>query len=425
MLPRLLENGITVNKSRAKKKILIISSLYPRFPDGVAAQTTLYHNLLHLRKKYHTRMICIVPDHIVPIIPKEIEKAVDVLPYTDQRTVYGHSLFATLKAIKDYIHHYEHMGNTVFECVKESLYKRTVEYDPDFILFEQTGYSMIDWRRKLDQQLHTKFIIRIHDPFPLHLEKIVVRSKAIKESIFLGMRKRGITAFEKRHIQDWDGILTHTAVEKQHYDRLSSFKIPVHVAPIGVDIHHLSVKHNQAAKDIDIVYMGAMRWRPNVDSVLWFYEHVLPPLKKNIPNCRMAVVGRNPSKRILKLASEHIIVTGEVEDIREYAKRSKISYCFSLSGSGIKKKIMELLAMGLPVVCDKESLQGYDAQRVRGVVVVDKSNIPGIVDTMVGLLENPKLLAGMSRDAAETARQYFDYRKISYDFETYVRSSEG
>ncbi len=414
-----------MNKSHPKKKVLIVSSLNPRFPDGVAAQTTLYHNLLHLMNKYHTRMICLVPDDTVPIIPKEIEKAVDVLPYSDQSTVYGHSLFATLKAIKDYIHHYERMGNNVLEYVKESLYPRIVQYDPDFILFEQTGYSMIDWRRKLDRQLHTKFLIRIHDPYPLHLEKIVVHSKSIKESIFLSMRKSCITAFEKKYIQDWDGILTHTAVEKQHYDRLSSFKVPVHVAPIGVDTHFLSVKHTQAAKDIDMVYIGAMRWRPNVDSVLWFYENVLPPLIKKIPNFRLAVVGRNPSKRILKLASEHVIVTGEVEDIREYAKRSKLSFCFSLSGSGIKKKIMELLAMGLPVVCDKESLEGYDAQRVRGVIVIDKSNIPGIIDTTIGLLENPKLLAGMSRDAAETARQHFDYRKISYDFETYVRSSES
>jgi glycosyltransferase involved in cell wall biosynthesis len=414
-----------MNKSRPKKKVLIVSSLYPRFPDGVAAQTTLYHNLLHLMKKYHTRMISLVPDDAEPIIPKDIDKAVDVLPYSDQHTFHGHSLFATLKAIRDHIHHYERMGNNVFECVKDNLYSRIVQYDPDFILFEQTGYSMIDWRRKLDRELHTKFLIRIHDPFPLHLEKIVEHSTSIKESIFLGMRKRRIATFEKKYIQDWDGILTHTAVEKQYYDKLSSFKVPVHVAPIGVDVHHLSVKHTQAAKDIDMVYIGAMRWRPNVDSVLWFYEHILPSLMNKIPNFRLAVVGRNPSRRILKLASDHVIVTGEVDDIREYAKRSKLSFCFSLSGSGIKKKIMELLAMGLPIVCDKESLQGYDAGKVRGVIIVDKNAIPNIVNTIVDLLENPELLEGMSRDAAETARQHFDYREISYDFETYVRSRES
>ena len=414
-----------MNKSRTKQKVLIVSSIYPRFPDGVAAQTTLYHNLLHLMKKYHTRMICLVPDDTVPIIPKEIEKAVDVLPYSDQSTVYKHSLLATSKAIRDHIRHYERMGNAIFECVKDSLYSRIVQNDPDFILFEQTGYSMIDWRRKLDRQLHTKFLIRIHDPFPLHLEKIVHHSKSIKKPIFLGMRKRRIAAFEKKHIEDWDGILTHTAVEKQYYDRLSSFKIPVHVAPIGVDVRHLTVKHTQAVKDIDVVYIGAMRWRPNVDSVVWFCEHILPPLKKKIPNFRLAVVGRNPSKRIRKLASEHIIVTGEVEDIREYAKRSKLSFCFSLSGSGIKKKIMELLAMGLPIVCDKESLQGYDTETMKGIVIVDKGDIRGIVDTMLGLLENPQLLEGMSRDAAKTARQYFDYREIVYDFETFVGSPES
>ena len=204
---RLPEKAIPMNKSNTKQKVLIVSSLYPRFPDGVAAQTTLYHNLLHLMKKYDARMICLIDDDTVPIIPREIEKAVDVLPYSYQHVVRGHPVFDKLKIISDHIHYYERMGNNVFECVKDRLNSRIVEFGPVFILFEQTRYSMIDWRRKLDRQIHAKFLIRIHDPFPLHLEKIVHHSKSIKESVFLGMRKHRIAAFEKKHIgigYGWD-----------------------------------------------------------------------------------------------------------------------------------------------------------------------------------------------------------------------------
>ena len=403
------------------KKVLIISPIYPRFPDGSAAQTTLYHSLILLRRKYEVRMICILEEDIKYIIPPDNVKEVKVFTYSFHKRVSRNKYLDKIRTYRYYIHRYQNIGDEIFNIMENELKKQIYEYKADFILFEQLGFSMFNWRRRLVKNVNEKCLLRVHDALPLHLKKVIHYSKSVKESMLLRMQKYTITKLEKEYIKDWDGILTHSDVDGKYYYSLSSKTVPVNTAKIGIDIDYFLLRNSSQSKDIDMIYVGSMRWKPNVDCVVWFCEIILPLISMKLPSFRIFIVGRNPSKRVQRLASKNVIVTGEVEDIREYAKRSKLSFLFIFSGSGIKKKIMELLAMGIPIICDRESLQGYNEEEMGGVIIVNKTNITNIADTIVKLLNNEQLRIEMSQSAVVTARKYFDYRKIDYNFEEFVK----
>ena len=78
-----------------------------------------------------------------------------------------------------------------------------------------------------------------------------------------------------------------------------------------------------------------MGWKPNVENVVWFSNVVLPILINYNRDIKFYIVGLNPSKKVLNLNSENIIVTGAVEDIRDYVKRAKVSF---ILGSQVQER---------------------------------------------------------------------------------------
>ena len=235
-----------------------------------------------------------------------------------------------------------------------------------------------------------------------------------------------MTFYEKKFINDWDSILTHSDTEKQYYSMLSKESVPVHVTKIGIDLDYFTLPNTPFDKrDIDMIYIGSMKWKSNVDCVVWFCNEILPLILKKIPRFRLAIVGRNPSHRVQELSSDYVLVTGEVKDVREHIKRSKLSFLFSFSGSGIKRKLMELLAMGIPIICDRDSLQGYEEDEIGGIIVVDKSNIADITDNILKILQNEQLWFNLNQSALECAMKSFDNKKIDYHFEKFLIMSKN
>ena len=191
---------------------------------------------------------------------------------------------------------------------------------------------------------------------------------------------------------------------------------------IGIDINYFKGKNkNFNLRDIDIIFVGSMRWTPNVDNVIWFANRVFPFILKELPKAKFYIVGRNPSQRVINLRSDHIIATGEVEDVRKYLNRSKVSFLFSFSGSGIKIKVMELLAMGVPIICDRDSLQGYNKENIKGVLILKKNEPIKLLESIHELIFNKKKWQKISDEAVAYAKEHFDYKTIKWNFKELER----
>ena len=404
-----------------KKKILIIAANYPRFPGGGGDQTILYQTLMLLKDKYVVKMLCLLRRFGDYSIPVEFREMVHLLFYPIQKQInYG----GNVGKIKNLIHEikqFQTPGSQIFRYIRSEVSEQIFTFNPHFILFEQTGYSMVHWRRPLNVPLATKCILRIHDAFPIHLIRTITHSKNWKEYLIKKIQLLTIQNHEKKYAGDWDAILTLSANKKERYEKITSSYLPIHITRVGVDTSYFSPGQS-SQRDIDVVYVGSMSWTPNVDNVVWFHNRVLPKVMRKLPNLQFFVVGRNPSKRVKKLHSQNIIITGEVGDVREYLNRSKLSFIFSFSGSGIKMKIMELLAMGIPIICDKESLQGYNGIEMGGVINVKKNDIDVIVDKIIEILNDKKQWFALSKAARATAGKYFDYRNIDYNFEEFLEN---
>src|SRR5262249_35119838 len=125
-----------------------------------------------------------------------------------------------------------------------------------------------------------------------------------------------------------------------------------------------------------IAFTGAMDYPPNTDAALYLVETILPLVQRAIPDARALIVGRDPPARLARAGQRPgVTVTGFVDDVRPYLEQATVFAARLRSGAGIQNKVLEALAMELPVIASPLAADGLrtedgqtpPAQIVRGV----------------------------------------------------------
>lgn len=120
-----------------------------------------------------------------------------------------------------------------------------------------------------------------------------------------------------------------------------------------------------------LAIVGSMNWYPNVEGVLNFYHKVFKALLVQIPNIKLFIVGKDPDIRLLDLKSEHVIVTGIVDDVSEYLDMVDFLIVPNEFGTGVKVKIVDGITNSTPVITMRKNIEGYPSEIFEKEAIVD------------------------------------------------------
>jgi len=171
-----------------------------------------------------------------------------------------------------------------------------------------------------------------------------------------------LQAFEQATAGRADASLFVSAAEAQVF-RARTGARNVHVVENGIDTDFFDPAARFDAIGEHgplIVFTGQMDYRPNVEAVTWFVQAILPTIRATHPSTRFAVVGRNPTDAVRALASEAVIVTGEVADVRGWLAAAACVVAPLKIARGIQNKVPEAMAMARPVVASEPAAEGID-----------------------------------------------------------------
>lgn len=123
------------------------------------------------------------------------------------------------------------------------------------------------------------------------------------------------------------------------------------VIPNGIDLDYWS-RGAGAARPNCLVFTGVMSYAPNEDAALYLIEYVLPALRASRPDVELFIVGRDPTPAVIAAArrAPGVTVTGYVDDVRPYLQQACVYVAPLRYASGLQNKILEALAMEVPVV---------------------------------------------------------------------------
>jgi glycosyltransferase involved in cell wall biosynthesis len=160
-----------------------------------------------------------------------------------------------------------------------------------------------------------------------------------------------------------------------------------------------------------MLFLGSFRHLPNQEALHWFVQHVLPRVLAREPRARLIVIGSDPPPRHSLPGAEAIDLVGFVEDVRGPLARYSLFVCPILSGSGVRVKMLEAFAAGIPVVSTHLGAEGL-AER-DGEVCALADDPESFAGQVVDLLQNPGKAAEMAKRARAEVVNKRDMRAMT------------
>lgn len=191
------------------------------------------------------------------------------------------------------------------------------------------------------------------------------------------------------------------------------------VVPNGVDTDYF-MPIDSKEDEHQIVFVGSMDWQPNEDAVLYFCDKVFPLIKKKIPQIKFYIVGSNPTERVIKLRNiDGVIVTGLVDDVRDYISQSAVFVVPLRIGGGTRLKILQALAMKKAVVSTSIGCEGLGLIHNEHLLISD--NPKEFAKSVMLLLNDKDLRYRLGENGRKLVEDQYDWKSISIKLDAIYR----
>jgi len=161
-----------------------------------------------------------------------------------------------------------------------------------------------------------------------------------------------------------------------------------------------------------VVFFGAMDYAANVEAAVWLVERVVPRLRARWPGLRVTLAGSKPTPEVLALGQrEGVTVTGYVADIRPWVQGAAVCTIPLRVARGVQNKVLEAMALGVPVVASPAAAEGIDAvaHESLDVAPVDDDG-QAFADAVAALLDDPARAAEMARAARRVVMERYGWQ---------------
>jgi glycosyltransferase involved in cell wall biosynthesis len=242
--------------------------------------------------------------------------------------------------------------------------------------------------------------IILYDTIDLHWMRFERAASTTGKEEF-SKKAREFKSIELLSASSSDVVLTITNDEKEILLKEDP-GLKIEVIP---NIHEVLEVYEPFQKRKDLMFIGGFLHQPNEDAVFYFVQEIFPLIKEKIKDIKFYVVGSDPSSDILRLNSDDIVVTGYKKDVLPYFKHSRIFVSPLRYGAGMKGKIGQSMAYGLPVVTTTTGAEGIGLVDGESALIADGTQ--AFADAVLRLYTDEMLWNKISRESVEHIKRNY------------------
>jgi len=254
-----------------------------------------------------------------------------------------------------------------------------------------------------------KVVMRAHNVEFEIWDRVAQNTTFLPKKWYLAYLVKKLKRYEISQLKNYDLLLAMTQKDLTYFQQLGFEKESL-VTPIGLQLEdYQNVELGGQVQEIS--FIGSLDWVPNQEGLIWFLDHVWTDLRKVIPNLKFHIAGRNTPEWIFEKAGNGVVVHGEVDDSKVFLKKYPITIVPLFSGSGMRVKILEGMAMARGVVTTTLGLEGIPASDEKEVIIADTKS--QFIDKIVNAFQTKENTLSIQKNARKFIEMHYDNKSIA------------
>lgn len=261
-------------------------------------------------------------------------------------------------------------------------------------------------------------ILDLPDAFSLYWKRREAVPRGLLTRLFEREEQRRVLRYERAVLPKYNRVLT-CSTEDLAYLKAEHGLRNLGLLPNGVDLDAFRSAGHDYSRNDTLLFTGNMDYAPNVDAVVHFVRDILPRIHAVRPEVRFVIAGQRPVPKVLELASDRVAVTGFVKDLAPVYDSASVVVAPLRFGAGTQNKVLEALAMGVPVVCTGVGFAGLGIESGTGAIL--RTEPEGFAEAVLSLLERADLRQRTGELGAALIRERFGWDAVADQLEAHLR----
>lgn len=236
-------------------------------------------------------------------------------------------------------------------------------------------------------------------------ERIANNTTFLPKKFYLKYLTSKLKRYELDHLNKYDYLIAVSDRDLRQFKSLG-YKNGAISSPIGLDMKNY-IQLDKNIETNDICFIGALDWMPNMEGLTWFLDNVWPQLSKLYPNLKFHIAGRNTPSSLLQLNIKNVEVHGEVSSAVDFVNKYSMMIVPLFSGSGMRVKILEGMALGKVVITTTLGKEGIHAEDDVQLLIADSPD--AFIAKISSVIEGKKDKKQIGKAAKQFVEDYYDH----------------
>lgn len=291
------------------------------------------------------------------------------------------------------------------KAMRDLVYRVTAEQTFEIVHADQL--NMAQYARRINGAFK---VLDAHNALWLLYKRLWQTMSPGPKKLLLGRDWRLLKSYEGQLLREFDAILAVSSEDKTALQKAAERPVNATVIPIAIDTQEIQPVERDADAN-HILHIGTMYWPPNIDGVNWFINQVYPLVREQRPDVQFDIVGSNPPSDLLALndAGLGVNVTGYVKDPTIYYKRAALMVVPLRAGGGMRVKILNALAAGIPIVSTTLGAEGILVNSGTDILLADEPT--DFAAAVLRLLDDCALSSEISQNGRRLVNNLYDYHR--------------
>lgn len=244
-------------------------------------------------------------------------------------------------------------------------------------------------------------LVRTHNVEFEIWESLSLKEKSVIKRKYLQKLTKQLRKYELQELKKVDGIIAISDTDKKHF-KSHGIEVPITVIPTAIQTSKDKTDYSKN----DFYYLGAMDWKPNIEGFTWLFNHL--STQKELP-AKLHLAGKNLDKNAF--VAPQIENHGEIICANTFIQNHGICLVPILSGSGIKIKLLENMALGKPIITTVEGTRGIRVRNGEEVLIANSQQ--QFYDAMILLYKDKELRQKLGENAKKFIFDNYNLANLS------------